>query len=66
MSTLDWSKLCDTALAVRKRIGKLTAFGAHGSVLLTEGEVTTLVVAALEYSNRLAHEAGRKERKKRE
>lgn len=54
-STLDWSKMCDVGLAVRRRIR------SGRSVEISEDEATVLVVAALEYCNRLAHEEGERQ-----
>lgn len=56
-SALDWSEMCDAALAVRRRFGPTNmALNGEPAVVLTEKEATALVCAALEYSNRLAHE----------
>lgn len=53
-SKLDWSEMCDVALSVRQRLSE----GGHKGLLLNDHELTVLICAALEYSNRLAHEAG--------
>lgn len=51
-SAIDWSALCDIGIEVRRRLV------SKEPLVLTEAEGTALVVAALEYANRLAHEHG--------
>lgn len=58
VSRLDWLEMCRVAIEIRRRSGTM----GHRGVRITDKEMTVLVCAAIEYSNRLAHEAGDRQR----